>query len=59
MALPSLVSGAALFGLRQALASRNAQGERIGKLEKWIDREEGRRQGFKEAREELAGSDER
>lgn len=43
-----VAAGAILLAIRLLLSSRDKQGERIGKLEKWIDREEGRRQGLAE-----------
>jgi hypothetical protein len=48
LSLPSVVAGAVGLALRGALASRTAQGERLGRVEKWIDIENGRRAGFEE-----------
>ncbi len=44
----SVAGGAILLAIRLLLQSRDKQGERIGRLEKWIDKEEGRRAGLAE-----------
>lgn len=48
----SVAGGAILLALRILLTSRDKQGERLGRLEKWIDLEEGRRRGYQEAANE-------
>lgn len=45
----SVVAGAVLMAMRTLLASRQSMGERIGKLERANDIEEGRRKGVAEA----------
>jgi hypothetical protein len=46
-----LTAGGALEGLRQARVSLREQGRRLGAVEKWQEREDGRREGRSEARE--------
>ena len=48
----SVAGGAILLAIKLLLSSRDAQGKRIGNLEKWIDREEGRRLGYAEGMRE-------
>ena len=48
--IPSVVSGATLFGLTIMVKSRNSMGERLGKLEKEADEKRGYDRGFKEGR---------
>lgn len=47
-----VTAGAILLAVRLLLTSRDKQGERLGRLEKWIDREEGRRLGIAESNEQ-------
>lgn len=49
----SVAGGAILIAIKILLTSRDKQGERLGKVEKWIDIEEGRRRGYAEAVNEL------
>lgn len=46
----SVAAGAIVLAIKILLVSRDKQGERLGRLEKWIDREEGRRAGLEEGR---------
>jgi len=46
----SVVAGAVLMALRMLLASRQSMGERIGRLERLNDIEEGYRKGLAEAK---------
>lgn len=45
----SVAAGGILIAIKILLSSRDKQGERLGKLEKWVDREEGRRLGIAES----------
>jgi hypothetical protein len=44
----SVAAGGILIAIKILLASRDKQGERLGRIEKWVDREEGRRLGIAE-----------
>lgn len=43
-----VTAGAILLAIRILLSSRDKQGERLGRIEKWIDVENGRRMGIAE-----------
>lgn len=51
-ALPGIVSGVALIVVGMVMRSRNAQGERLGRCERFNDRAEGRAEGLAQGREE-------
>lgn len=51
----SVAAGAILLAIKLLLNSRDKQGERIGRLEKWVDREEGRRLGIAEGHDKPRG----
>ena len=59
---PSIVSGLVLMWARGAAAQRQSMGERMGAVEKWQDREDGRKEGYAEgyeaARRAFRGSNE-
>lgn len=46
--LVSVAGGAILLAIKLLLTSRDKQGERLGRLEKWKDFEEGRQAGRSE-----------